>query len=89
MCSENLCLHKKTFQPLGKTESQHTQCAFSADVRNDILKNKQTRSSWGEPRGFYIFQGTQKKSKKLPEMRKFQEVKKKNEFTLQPIQTLK
>ena len=42
-CSRKLCLHKKTFQSLGRSDNQCPQCASVCQVRN-ILFEDQTNS---------------------------------------------
>ena len=55
-CLRKLCLHKKTFQSLGRSEYQYPQCASVCQVRN-VLFEDQTNSfflSFGA--GVYIFE---------------------------------
>ena len=55
-CSGKLCLHKKTFQSLGRSDYQCPQCASVCQVRN-ITFEEQTNSfflSFGQ--GVYIFE---------------------------------
>ena len=59
-CSGKLCLHKKTFQSLGRSNYQCPQCASECQVRN-IPSEDQADSfflSFGQ--GFYIFEGSTK-----------------------------
>ena len=59
-CSGRLCLHKKTFQSLGRSDYQCSQCGSVRQVRN-ILFEEQTNSfflSLGQ--GVYIFEESPK-----------------------------
>ena len=59
-CLGNDCLHKKTFQSLGRSDYQHPQCASVCQVSN-IPFEEQTYSfflSFGQ--GVYIFEGSPK-----------------------------
>ena len=40
-CLDKLCLHKKTFQPLGRSDYQFPQCASVCQVRNIFLKSNE------------------------------------------------
>ena len=60
MCLGKLCLHRKTFQPLGRSDHQCPQCKFVCQVRN-VLFEDQTNSfflSFGL--GVYIFEESPK-----------------------------
>ena len=60
-CLGKLCLHKKTFQSLGRSDYQSPQCASVRQVRKILFEN-QTNSfflSFGP--GVYIFEGNPKK----------------------------
>ena len=59
-CSSRFCLHKKTFQSLGRSDYQCPQCAPGCQVRN-ILFEAQTSSfflSLGQ--GVYVFEESPK-----------------------------
>ena len=59
-CLDKLCLHKKTFQSLGRSDYQCPQCASVCQVRN-IPFEEQTNSfflSLGQ--GVYIFEESPK-----------------------------
>ena len=59
-CSGKLCLHKKTFKSLGKSDYQCLQCASVCQVRN-ILFEDQTNSFFLSPgEGVYIFEESPK-----------------------------
>ena len=54
-CSGKLCLHKNTFQSVGRSDYQCRQCAFVCQIRNDLFED-QTNSfflSFGQE--VYIF----------------------------------
>ena len=58
MCLGNFCIHKKTFQSLGRSDYQCPQCASVCEVRN-IPFDDQTNSfllSLGQ--GVYLFEET-------------------------------
>ena len=58
-CLGKLCLHKKTFQPLGRSNYQLPQCGSVCQVPNILLKIKQTPFlSLGQ--GVYIFEESPK-----------------------------
>ena len=60
MCSGRLCLHKKTFQSLGRSDHQCPQCESVCQLRNIPFEN-QTNSfflSFGP--GLYLFEETPK-----------------------------
>ena len=55
-CSGKLCLHKKTFQSLGRRDYQCPQCASVCQVRN-IPFEDQTKSFFCRlVKGFFIFE---------------------------------
>ena len=59
-CLRNLCLHKKTFEPLGRSDYQFPQCGSVCQVRK-IPFEEQTNSfflSLGQ--GVYVFEETPK-----------------------------
>ena len=59
-CLGKLCVHKKTFQSLGRTDYQCPQCRYVGQVRNIPFEN-QTKSvflSLGQ--GVYIFEESPK-----------------------------
>ena len=64
-CLGKLCLHKKTFQSLGRSDYQGLQCASECQVRN-IPFEEQTNSFFLSPgQGVYIFE---ERSKSIQEV---------------------
>ena len=68
MCSGELCLHKTTFQSLGRSNYQCPQCASVSQVRN-ILFEQQTKHSFSSSaKGFTLLKRVQNQFKMLLEM---------------------
>ena len=64
-CLSKLCLHKKTLQPLGRSDYQSPQCGSLSQVRNNPFED-QTNSfflSFGQ--GVYIFEERPKSSQEV------------------------
>ena len=61
MCSDILCVHRKTFQSLETSDYQCPQWSSTCQVRIIPLRNKQIRFSWSLFKGF-IFLKRRKKS---------------------------
>ena len=67
-CSGKFCLHKKTFQPLGRSDYKCPQCASVCQVRN-ILFEDQTNSFFCRlAKGFTFLKRAQNHFKMLLEM---------------------
>ena len=59
-CLGKLCLHKKTYQSLGRSDYQCPECASVFQVRN-ILSGEQTNSFFlSLAQGVYVFEETPK-----------------------------
>ena len=56
MCLGNLCLHKKTFQSLGRSEYQCPQCGSVCQVRNIPFEDQIKSFSLSLGQGVYIFE---------------------------------
>ena len=54
-CSGRLCLHKKTFQSLGRSDYQCPQCASVCQVRNIPFENQINSFFLSLGQGVYIF----------------------------------
>ena len=67
-CSGKFCLHKKTFQSLGRSDYQCPQCAFVCQVHNKFLKIKQIPFSCRLIKGFTFLKRVQAQFKMLLEM---------------------
>ena len=55
-CLGKLCLHKKTFQSLGRSDYQCPQCAFVCHVRNNPFEDQTNSFFLSLGQGVYIFQ---------------------------------
>ena len=55
-CSGELCLHKKTFQPLSRSVYQCPQCASVCQVRNIFFEDQTNSFSLSFGQGLYIFE---------------------------------
>ena len=55
-CLSKLCLHKKTFQSLGRNDSQCPQCASVFQVRNILFKDQANSFFLSLGQGVYIFE---------------------------------
>ena len=67
-CLGKLCLHKKTFQSLGRSDYQCAQCGSVCQVRNIPLKIKQIPFSFRLVKGFTFLKRAQNQFKMLLEM---------------------
>ena len=59
-CSGKLCMHKKTFQSLGRSDYQYLQCASVCQVRNIPLEDQTNSFFLSLGQGVYIFEETPK-----------------------------
>ena len=59
-CSGKLCLHKKTFQSLGRSDYQCPQCASVFQVRNIPLEDEKNSIFLSFGLGVYIFEESPK-----------------------------
>ena len=59
-CSGRLCLHKKTLQPLGRSENQCPQCGSVCQVRNIPFEDQTTSLLLSLGQGVYIFEDNPK-----------------------------
>ena len=59
-CSGKLCLHKKTFQFLGRSDYQHPQCACVRQVRNIPFEDQQNSFFLSFGQGVHIFEESPK-----------------------------
>ena len=55
-CSCKLCLHKKTFQPLGRSDYQCPQCAYVCQERNISFEGQTNSFFLSLGPGVYIFE---------------------------------
>ena len=55
-CSGRLCLHKKTFQSLGRSDYQCPQCGSACQVRNIPFENQRNSFFLSLGQGVYIFE---------------------------------
>ena len=55
-CLERLCLHKKTFQSLDRSDYQCPQCESVCQVRNIPFEDQKTSFSLSLGQGVYIFE---------------------------------
>ena len=55
-CSGKLCLHKKTFQPLGRSDYQCPQCASKCQVGNILLEDRAKYILLTSGQGVYFFE---------------------------------
>ena len=55
-CSGRLCLHKKTFQSLGRSDYQCPQCASVCQVRNIPFEEQRNSFFLSLGQGVYIFE---------------------------------
>ena len=67
-CLGKLCLHKKTFQSLGRSDYQCPQCGSVCQARNIPLKNKETPFSCRLVQGFTFLKRGENQFRKLLEM---------------------
>ena len=56
MCLGKLCLHKKTFQSLGRSDYQCPQCGFVCQMRNTPFEEQINSFFLSLGQGFYIFE---------------------------------
>ena len=59
-CSGRLCLHKKTFQSLGRSDYQCPQCASVCQVRNIPFEDQRKSFFLSLGQGVYIFEENSK-----------------------------
>ena len=59
-CSGRFCLHKKTFQSLGRSEYQCPQCASLCQVRNIPFEDQRISFLLSLGQGVYIFEESPK-----------------------------
>ena len=59
-CSGRLCLHKKTFQFLGRSDCQCPQCASVCQVRNIPFEDQTSSFFLSFGQGVYIFEESPK-----------------------------
>ena len=59
-CPGKLCMHKKTFQSLGRSDYQCPQCASVCQVRNIPFECQTNSFFLSLDQGVYIFEETQK-----------------------------
>ena len=59
-CLGKLCLHKKTFQSLGRSDYQCPQCASVCQVRNNPFEDQTNSLFLSFVPGVYIFEETPK-----------------------------
>ena len=55
-CLGKLCLHKKTFQSLGRSDYQCPQCGSLCQVRNIPSEDQTNSFFWSLGQGVYIFE---------------------------------
>ena len=55
-CLGKLCLHKKTFQSLGRSDYQCPQCASMCQVRNNLFEDQKKSFFLSLGQGVYIFE---------------------------------
>ena len=55
-CSGKLCLHKKTFQPLGRSDDQCPQCSSVSQVRNILFEDEKNSFYLSLGQGVYTFE---------------------------------
>ena len=55
-CSGRLCLHKKTFQTLGRSDYQCPQCGSVCHVRNIRFEEQTNSFFWSPGQGVYNFE---------------------------------
>ena len=67
-CSSKLCLHKKTFQSLGKSDSQCPQCASVCQVRNNRLEDQTNSFFCRLAKGFIFLKRVRNHFKMLLQM---------------------
>ena len=59
-CLGEFCLHKKTFQSLGRSDYQCPQCASVCQVRNIPFEDQTNSFFWSFGAGVYIFEESAK-----------------------------
>ena len=59
-CLGKLCLHKKTFQCLHRSDDQCPQCTSVCQVRNILFEDQRDSFSLSLGQGVYIFEGSPK-----------------------------
>ena len=59
-CSGKLCLYKKTFQSLGRSDYQCPQCASVCQVRNIFFEDQHNFFFWSFAQGVYICEESSK-----------------------------
>ena len=59
-CSGRLCLHQKTFQPLGSSDHQCPQCGSVCQVRNIPFEDQRNSFFLSPGQGVYIFEESPK-----------------------------
>ena len=59
-CLGKLCLHKKTFQSLGRSDYQCPQCASVCQVRNILIEDQRNSFFFSLGAGVYIFEESPK-----------------------------
>ena len=59
-CSSRLCLHKKTFQSLGRSDYQCPQCASVCQVSNILFEDQRNSFFLSLGQGVYIFEENSK-----------------------------
>ena len=60
MCSGKLCLHKKTFQSLSRSDYQCPQCASVCQVRNNLFEDQTNSFFLSFGAGVYVFEESSK-----------------------------
>ena len=66
-CSGRFCLHKKTFQSLGRSDYQCPQCASLCEVNNIPLEDQKNSFFYRLAKGFTFLKRTQNQFKMLLE----------------------
>ena len=59
-CSSKICLHKKTFRSLGRSDYQCPQCASVCQVRNISFEDQTNSFLLSLGQGVYVFEETPK-----------------------------
>ena len=67
-CSGKLCLQKKTFQPLSRSDYQSPQCEFVYQVRNNPFEDQTNSFFCRLEKGFKFLKKVQNQSKLILQM---------------------
>ena len=59
-CLGKVCLHKKTFHPLGRSDCQCSQCGSVCQVHSIPFEDQTNSSFWSRGQGVYIFEKSPK-----------------------------